>query len=62
MCPVMVLHGSEDVMCVPQEARHTAELVPNAELRIVDGLGHLSIVTEIVPALVDLFGSRDGRA
>lgn len=53
-CPVIVLHGSEDIICDPRQARHTSELVPGAELRIVDGLGHFSIAREIVPALADL--------
>jgi hypothetical protein len=35
-------------------ARHTAELVPTADLVIVDGLGHFSIVTKVVPAIRDL--------
>ncbi len=59
-CPVIVLHGSEDVICDPRQARHTAELVPGAELRIVDGLGHFSIAKQIVPALVDLLASTSG--
>lgn len=36
------------------QARHTARSVPGAQLHIVDGLGHFSIMDEIVPALVDL--------
>ena len=59
-CPVIVLHGSEDVICDPRQARHTSELVPGAELRIVDGLGHFSIAKQIVPALVDLLGPKCG--
>lgn len=59
-CPVIVLHGSEDVICDPRQAHHTAELVPGAELRIVNGLGHFSIANEVVPALVDLLGPASG--
>jgi len=34
-CPVIVLHGSADVIADPIHARHTASIVANAELRIV---------------------------
>jgi pimeloyl-ACP methyl ester carboxylesterase len=53
-CPVTVLHGAADVIADPIHARHTAELVPGAELRLVEGLGHFSIEDEIVPAIVEL--------
>jgi pimeloyl-ACP methyl ester carboxylesterase len=53
-CPVIVLHGSDDVIADPIHARHTASIVPGAELRLVDGLGHFSIEDEIVPVLLDL--------
>jgi pimeloyl-ACP methyl ester carboxylesterase len=56
-CRVIVLHGSEDIICDPRQARHTAQLVPGAEVRILDGLGHFSIAKHIVPALIDLFAS-----
>ncbi len=53
-CPVIVLHGSADVIADPIHARHTASIIANAELRIVPGAGHFSIEDHIVPALVDL--------
>jgi pimeloyl-ACP methyl ester carboxylesterase len=53
-CPVTVLHGGSDRMVDVIHARHTAELVPGAELVIVDDLGHFSIVTQVVPAIVGL--------
>lgn len=53
-CPVIVLHGSADVIADPIHARHTASIVADAELRIVPGAGHFSIEDHIVPALVDL--------
>jgi pimeloyl-ACP methyl ester carboxylesterase len=53
-CPVIVLHGGADVIADPIHARHTAAIVPNAELRIVPGAGHFSIEDHIVPALIDL--------
>ncbi len=53
-CPVVVLHGSADVIADPIHARHSASIIPGAKLRMVDGLGHFSIEDEIVPALVEL--------
>jgi pimeloyl-ACP methyl ester carboxylesterase len=53
-CPVTVLHRSSDRIVNVIHARHTAELVPTADLVIVDGLGHFSIVTKVVPAIRDL--------
>lgn len=54
-CPVIVLHGSADVIADPVHARHTASIVANAELRIVPGAGHFSIEDHIIPALIDLY-------
>lgn len=53
-CPVIVLHGTADVIADPLHARHTAAIVPRAELRIVDGLGHFSIQDQLIPAVVDV--------
>ncbi|MGH8977108.1 MAG: alpha/beta fold hydrolase [Acidimicrobiia bacterium] len=56
-CPVIVLHGGSDVIVDVIHARHTASIVPNAQLRVFDTLGHFSIVVEVLPALVDLRAS-----
>ena len=53
-CPVIVLQGDADVMTTPIHAVHTASIVPNAELRVLNGLGHFSIEDHIVPAILDL--------
>ena len=53
-CPVIVLHGADDVIAEVVHARHNAEIVPGAELRLLDGVGHFSIQDHIVPTLVDL--------
>jgi pimeloyl-ACP methyl ester carboxylesterase len=53
-CPVTVLHGGSDRMVDVIHARHTAELVPGAELVIFNDLGHFSIVTKVVPAITNL--------
>ena len=53
-CPVTVLHGGSDRIVDVIHAHHTAELVPNADLVIFDGLGHFSIATKVVPAISSL--------
>lgn len=58
ICPVIVLHGAEDAIVDPMQARHTVDSVPGAQLRIVEGLAHFSVMKEIVATLVDLFGER----
>jgi pimeloyl-ACP methyl ester carboxylesterase len=53
-CPVVVLHGVEDTIVPVAHARHTAATVPGAKLRAVEGLGHFSIMRELVGALSDV--------
>ncbi len=53
-CPVTVLHGTQDRMVDVIHARHTAGLVPHAELVLIDGLGHFSIEAHIVPEVTRL--------
>jgi pimeloyl-ACP methyl ester carboxylesterase len=53
-CPTVVLHGAADTIVPPAHAHHTAEIVPGATLTIVDDLGHLSIMSRIVPTVREL--------
>jgi len=53
-CPVVVLHGAADSLAPPAFAHHTASIVPGATLRLVEGLGHFSVVPEVVPTLLEL--------
>jgi 3-oxoadipate enol-lactonase len=39
-CPVMILHGSEDLMLPVGNAYLLKESIPHAELHVLDGLGH----------------------
>jgi pimeloyl-ACP methyl ester carboxylesterase len=50
-CPVEVIHGGEDTIVPVAHAHHTAAIVPSAALTVAEHLGHLSIVTEVVPAV-----------
>ncbi|MGH7621399.1 MAG: alpha/beta fold hydrolase [Gemmatimonadaceae bacterium] len=39
-CPVLIIHGSEDVMIPPGNAHLLKRGMPHAELRILEGMGH----------------------
>ncbi len=52
--PAIVLHGGADVIVEPVHARHTAAIVPGAELHMVGDCGHFSIQDHLVPAVVDM--------
>ena len=53
-CPVVVLHGTLDPLASPAHARHTAAIVPGAQLDLRDELGHFSVLDEVVPTVVRL--------
>jgi pimeloyl-ACP methyl ester carboxylesterase len=44
--PALVLHGEEDEIVTVDEARAMAEALPNAELLMIPGAGHLSAVEQ----------------
>jgi non-heme chloroperoxidase len=55
--PTLVLHGRADAVIEPSVAEYTAGLVADAELRWLDGIGHLSFLerpAEFERALRDL--------
>ena len=51
LCPVGVIHGGSDTIVPVAHAHHTASIVPGAELRVFDALGHFSILGEVLEAL-----------
>lgn len=53
-CPVTVLHGTIDGYLPVANAHHTAAIVPGATLRILEGVGHISIMTRAVEATREL--------
>ena len=50
-CPVVLLHGSSDTLAPVAHARYSQRIVPGASLDLREGLGHFSILPEIVPVL-----------
>jgi pimeloyl-ACP methyl ester carboxylesterase len=59
--PTVVLHGSEDPLVPVESAEDIAARVPNAELRIIPGLGH-DIPVALVPEFADAITAAATRA
>jgi pimeloyl-ACP methyl ester carboxylesterase len=53
--PVVVVHGEEDSLVPLAHSRHTADIIPTAELRVWPGHGHFTTLA-VLPALVDELG------
>jgi pimeloyl-ACP methyl ester carboxylesterase len=54
--PVRVLHGEADTLVSVAHGRHTADVIPGAELVTWADHGHLSILAEIPSLVADLVG------
>lgn len=39
-CPVLLIHGEEDRICSPYASRFMAEQIPDARIKLLDGIGH----------------------
>ncbi|HEX8804223.1 MAG TPA: alpha/beta fold hydrolase [Acidimicrobiales bacterium] len=50
--PTLVIHGTEDRLVQPSGGERTAELVPDAKLLVVEGMGH-DLPKPLWPRLVD---------
>jgi pimeloyl-ACP methyl ester carboxylesterase len=46
VAPVRVLHGEADSLLSVAHSEHTAALIPQASLEVLQGYGHLSILTQ----------------
>jgi 3-oxoadipate enol-lactonase len=42
--PTLVIHGAEDRLVPPSNARALAKAIPNARLRVIEGAGHLVFI------------------
>jgi pimeloyl-ACP methyl ester carboxylesterase len=38
--PILIIHGDADPLVSVEAGRETAEAVPGAELKIIEGMGH----------------------
>ncbi|HSP28720.1 MAG TPA: hypothetical protein VLN74_09245 [Ilumatobacteraceae bacterium] len=43
---MIVAHGGDDQLVPVAHSRHTASLIPGAEMRSIPGVGHLSLVDQ----------------
>lgn len=50
--PVMVIHGRDDTLIPWQAGAEIAELIPNAGLHVIDGMGH-TITPKLAPVLAE---------
>ncbi len=50
--PTLVIHGDADPLVPVEGGKETAEVIPNAELMIIEGMGH-SIPAEIAPKIIE---------
>jgi pimeloyl-ACP methyl ester carboxylesterase len=57
-CLVTVLHGTRDTLTPVAHAHHTTAIVPGATRRVLDDLGHFSVIPELVGAVRDLLDHR----
>ena len=58
-CPVILVHGEQDWIVPLAQARHTASLLRDTELRTYPQHGHLSVGAEALAALADVRGRGD---
>lgn len=59
--PTVVIHGDVDPLVTPSGGRRTAELIPGAELIIVEGMGH-DLPLQILPQVVDAITALAARS
>jgi pimeloyl-ACP methyl ester carboxylesterase len=59
--PTTVIHGTRDPLIRPSGGRATARAIPNARLRIVEGMGH-DLPRELWPTFVDDIADTASRA
>jgi pimeloyl-ACP methyl ester carboxylesterase len=59
--PATVIHGTRDVLVRPSGGRATARAIPNARLRIVEGMGH-DLPRALWPIFIDEIVDNAARA
>lgn len=51
--PCLVIHGIDDTLIPVEAGREIAALIPQSELQVIDGMGHV-ITPSLAPVIVDL--------
>jgi pimeloyl-ACP methyl ester carboxylesterase len=57
--PTLVIHGTEDTLVQPSGGERTAEVVPDAKLVVIEGMGH-DLARPLWPQIVDLLADHAG--
>ncbi|MGH2716830.1 MAG: alpha/beta fold hydrolase [Thermoleophilaceae bacterium] len=60
--PTLVAHGAKSPAVLRQGSRALAEVLPNAELRELEGVGHNVKMNVLAPALTEFFAGMNGSA
>jgi pimeloyl-ACP methyl ester carboxylesterase len=59
--PTLVVHGTADTVVPPEHARLAAGTIPGARLHMIEGGGHLCVVThkeEAVPVVAEFLAKH----
>ena len=59
--PTVVIHGTVDPICHPSGGRATAEAIPGARLKLIDGMGH-DLPPGAWPQIIDTIADNARRA
>ena len=59
--PTVVIHGDVDPLVTPSGGQRTAELVPGAELLMLEGMGH-DLPLQLLPVVVDAITALAARS
>jgi pimeloyl-ACP methyl ester carboxylesterase len=59
--PTVVIHGKSDVLVNPSGGRATADAIPNARLKLIDGMGH-DLPRQLWPTIVEEIACNAARA
>jgi pimeloyl-ACP methyl ester carboxylesterase len=55
--PTLVIHGTADTLVQPSGGERTAEVIPDAKLLVIEGMGH-DLATPLWPRLVDALATH----
>lgn len=58
--PTLVIHGTADTLVQPSGGERTAELVPDAKLLVIEGMGH-DLAPPLWPTVIDALAAHAGE-